>query len=264
MNAKRNAAVCVLLSIAGVAGVAVAAGKKPEPAPANDASSAAVTVDDKTLRKLSMGIGEEIEDFTVVKAEEVESSAGTKSTQYTVLTNGGKKYKCDVMQLSKFGRIASWGMNAEIDAMCTEFSGTSQPAVSNKATAGSSGGGASRKAADAKASTSTPAAAVALDAKNLRKISMAIGEEVEDFTVVKEEEIESSAGTKGMQYTVLTDGGKKYKCDIIGLSKFGKIASWGMNAEMSAMCTDFTSGSKDKGKTNQASCNQLLRAAGKC
>ena len=28
------------------------------------------------------------------------------------------------------------------------------------------------------------------------------------------------------------------------------------------MCTDFTKGSKDKGKTNKASCNALLQAAG--
>jgi hypothetical protein len=62
----------------------------------------------------------------------------------------------------------------------------------------------------------------------------------------------------------MTNGGKKFKCDILEPSKLGKIATWGMGSGAGAMCTDFTKGSSDKGKTNAASCNQLLKAAGKC
>ena len=47
-------------------------------------------------------------------------------------------------------------------------------------------------------------------------------------------------------------------------SKAGRIMTLGMGAGADALCTDFTKGSKDKGKTNSASCNALLRAAGKC
>lgn len=97
-----------------------------------------------------------------------------------------------------------------------------------------------------------------------KKISIAIGEEVRDFTIAHQEGIEAPTGYDGTQYTVRTNSGKTYKCEILEPSGVGKIFTWGMASGAGAMCTDFTKGSKDKGKTNKASCNALLQAAGKC
>ncbi len=100
--------------------------------------------------------------------------------------------------------------------------------------------------------------------KAAKKISMSIGEEVSDFTIMNQQQVDAPAGYDGTQYTVKTKAGKTYKCEILEPSGFGKAMSWGMASGAGAMCTDFTKGSKDKGKTNKASCNDLLRAAGKC
>lgn len=97
-----------------------------------------------------------------------------------------------------------------------------------------------------------------------QKISMAIGHEVGTFSIASQQRIESSGGTDVTQYTVKTKTGKTFKCDIMEPSGFGKVMSWGMASGASAMCTDFTAGSADQGKTNKASCNALLKAAGKC
>ncbi len=97
-----------------------------------------------------------------------------------------------------------------------------------------------------------------------KKISMAISEEVGDFTVISQQSIEAPGGYNGTQYTVKTKAGKTYKCEIMEPSGFGKVMTWGMASGAGAMCTDFTKGSKDKGKMNKASCNALLQAAGKC
>jgi len=102
------------------------------------------------------------------------------------------------------------------------------------------------------------------NSKAARKISLAIGEETSDFTITNQQQVEAPAGYDGTQYTVKTKAGKTYKCEILEPSGFGKAMSWGMASGASAMCTDFTKGSKDKGKTNKASCNALLQAAGKC
>lgn len=40
--------------------------------------------------------------------------------------------------------------------------------------------------------------------------------------------------------------------------------SCSMASRAGALCTDFKQVSQDKGKTNQANCNTLLQAAGKC
>lgn len=107
--------------------------------------------------------------------------------------------------------------------------------------------------------------AVAEDnSKAMKKISMAIGEETDRFTIASQQQTEAPTGYTGTQYTVKTKSGKTYKCEILEPSGFGKAMTWGMASGASAMCTDFTPGSKDKGKTNKASCNDLLRAAGKC
>lgn len=100
--------------------------------------------------------------------------------------------------------------------------------------------------------------------KAMQKISMAIGMETNGFSITGQQAIEAPAGYNGTQYTVKTSAGKTYKCEILEPSGFGKAMTWGMASGASAMCTDFTPGSKDRGKTNKASCNDLLKAAGKC
>ncbi len=245
-----------------------AAGRTPTAQPSggaavNTEAASPAAVSSKTAKKISTAIGEEVEDFVVTKQEEVEAPAGFKGIEYTVETNGGKKYKCEILEPSKAGRALSFGMNTGGDAMCTEFASTgkgqgrrnaSQAAGRTPTTQPSGGAAANTEAA-------SPAA---VSSKTAKKISTAIGEEVEDFVVTKQEEVEAPAGFKGIEYTVETNGGKKYKCEILEPSKAGRALSFGMNTGGDAMCTDFTKGSKGKGKANQASCNALLRAAGKC
>lgn len=100
--------------------------------------------------------------------------------------------------------------------------------------------------------------------KAMQKISMAIGLETSRFTITSQQPVDTPGGYNGTQYTVKTSAGKTYKCEILEPSGFGKVMTWGMASGASAMCTDFTPGSKDRGKTNKASCNDLLKAAGKC
>ena len=121
-----------------------------------------------------------------------------------------------------------------------------------------------RPASNQAGTTLHQAASAAVSDKVAKKISQAIGEEIEDFVVTAQQEIEAPVGYKGTEYTVATGGGKKFKCEILEPSKAGKIITWGMGSGGDAMCTDFTKGSKNRGKTNSASCNALLRAAGKC
>lgn len=100
--------------------------------------------------------------------------------------------------------------------------------------------------------------------KAKKKISMAIGEDVGEFTITNQQSVETPGGYNGTEYTVKTNSGKTFKCEIMEPSVLGQVMTWGMASGTSAMCTDFTKGSKDKGKTNKASCNALLKAAGKC
>jgi uncharacterized protein affecting Mg2+/Co2+ transport len=204
----------------------------------------------KAAKKISKAIGEEIGDFTVTAQEAVDAPTGYKGTQYTVMTKGGTKFKCEILEPSKLGKIATWGMGSGADAMCTEFS---KEAKTRNETSGV-------------AVSVAPAAVEPMPVtdKAAKKISKALGEEIGDFTVTAQEATDAPTGYKGTQYTVMTNGGKKFKCDILEPSKLGKIATWGMGSGADAMCTDFTKGSSEKGKTNSASCNQLLRAAGKC
>ena len=97
-----------------------------------------------------------------------------------------------------------------------------------------------------------------------KKISMAIGQEIGQFSITSQQKIDAPAGYDGTQYAVKTNSGKSYKCEILEMSGFGKAMTWGMGTGAGAMCTDFTKGSADAGKTNKASCNALLKAAGKC
>ncbi|WP_026603690.1 hypothetical protein [Methylomonas sp. 11b] len=97
-----------------------------------------------------------------------------------------------------------------------------------------------------------------------KKISMAIGREIGNFKISNSQATEAPAGYNGTQYTVKTNDGATFKCEILEPSGFGKFATWGMASGADAMCTDFTKGSSDIGKTNNASCNALLRAADKC
>lgn len=93
---------------------------------------------------------------------------------------------------------------------------------------------------------------------------MAIGQEISDFTIASQVKIDAPGGYDGTQYSVKTNTGKTYKCDILEASGFGKVITFGTSVGAGAMCTDFTKGSADAGKTNAASCNALLKAAGRC
>ena len=231
----------------------------------NIAEAPAAVGSEKAAKKISKAIGEEVEDFVITGQEEVEAPTGYKGMQYTVNTSSGKEFKCEILEPSKLGKLVTWGMGSGADAMCTEFKGAGkgqatpfagQPAALASAAPKASSGGAA-----AEVEATTP---VAVNDKALKKISKSIGEEIEHFRVTKQEEMEAPTGYNGVQYTVQTNSGSKYKCEILEPSKLGKIATWGMGSGADAMCTDFTKGSRDKGKTSQASCNALLRAAGKC
>lgn len=225
------------------------------------ATAASQAATDKAMKKISKAIGEEIGDFTVTAQEAVDAPTGYKGTQYTVMTNGGTKFKCEILEPSKLGKIATWGMGSGADAMCTEFSssGSDKASQKNKETK-------TRNETSGVPASVAPAAVepIPVTDKAAKKISKSIGEEIGDFTVTAQEATDAPTGYKGTQYTVMTNGGKKFKCDILEPSKLGKIATWGMGSGADAMCTDFTKGSSEKGKTNAASCNQLLKAAGKC
>lgn len=102
------------------------------------------------------------------------------------------------------------------------------------------------------------------NSKAQQKISMAIGQEVGQFNITSQQKIDAPMGQNGAQYAVQTKAGKSYKCDIYEPSGFGNVVMWGAAVGSSAMCTDFTKGSADAGKTNAASCNALLKAANRC
>ena len=112
--------------------------------------------------------------------------------------------------------------------------------------------------------TSTSNASAEGSNKAEKKISMAIGREIGNFKITNSQVTEAPTGYNGMQYTVKTDDGATFKCEILEPSGLGKVATWGMASGADAMCTDFTRGSSNIGKTNNANCNALLRAAGKC
>lgn len=102
------------------------------------------------------------------------------------------------------------------------------------------------------------------NSKAEKKISMSIGQEVGEFAITGHQKIDAPGGYDGTLYTVKTNDGKMFKCEILEPSGFGKVMTFGMASGAGAMCTDFTKGSKDAGKTNKANCNALLKAAGKC
>ena len=93
---------------------------------------------------------------------------------------------------------------------------------------------------------------------------MAIGREISKFKITNSQATEAPTGYNGMQYTVKTDDGATFKCDIFEPTGFVKVMTFGGGAGVSALCTDFSKGSSNTGKTNNAGCNALLRAAGKC
>lgn len=112
--------------------------------------------------------------------------------------------------------------------------------------------------------TSTSNASAEGSNKAEQEISMAIGREIGNFKITNSQVTEAPTGYNGMQYTVKTDDGATFKCEILEPSGLGKVATWGMASGADAMCTDFTRGSSNIGKTSNANCNALLRAAGKC
>ena len=255
---KRDAAVAIFLSLllaSGVSRVANAHAAEGTSGASESAATGSIPVDSKAARKISLAIGEDVDDFVVIAQEQVESSAGTNATQYTVRTNGGRHYKCQIIEPSRAGKFFSFGTASGADALCTQFAAQS----GNGQVVGT--GHAEKRNAEAGPPTT---GAITISDKARKKISMAIGEETDRFAVTKQEDVESSVGMKGTEYTVRTDGGKTYKCQILEPSKLGKLVTFGTAGGADALCTDFTKGSKDQGKTNQANCNALLRAAHKC
>lgn len=226
-------------------------------APAEADGKEAPQLSDKAAKKISMAIGEEVGDFAVTNQEEVESSAGSKATEYTVRTNRGKTYKCQIIEPSRAGKFFSFGTAASGDALCTQFSG----ATGGKGRAAPAPAGKAGSATGAKPKSTAP---IAVSDKVAKKISSAIGVEPSQFVVTAQEDVEANAGQKATEYTVHTHSGKTYKCQIFEASRLGKIATFGTAGSSDALCTDFTKGSRDQGKTNQAACNALLRAAHKC
>lgn len=232
---------------------------KPAVPQAEADTKEAPQLSDKAAKKISMAIGEEVGDFAVTNQEEVESSAGSKATEYTVRTNRGKTYKCQIIEPSRAGKFFSFGTAASGDALCTQFSGAT--GGKGRAAAAPAPAGKAGSATGAKPKSTAP---IAVSDKVAKKISSAIGVEPSQFVVTAQEDVEANAGQKATEYTVHTNGGKTYKCQIFEASRLGKIATFGTAGSSDALCTDFTKGSRDQGKTNQAACNALLRAAHKC
>ncbi|KAF1708664.1 hypothetical protein [Pseudoxanthomonas sacheonensis] len=258
---KRNAATTAVLFLLLAGGGpttsnADARDAETRPDAGGSGGTDAIDVSDKAARKISMALGEEINDFVVTGQEDVESAAGSNATQYTVRTSGGRNYKCQIIEPSRAGKFFSFGTAAGADALCTEFGDSNVNETRTANTSGGKGG--------SSGSRSEPVAPVTISDKAAKKISMAIGEDTDRFVVTKQEDVESSVGMKGTEYTVRTNGGRTYKCQVLEPSKLGKLVSFGTAGGADALCTDFTKGSRDQGKTNQANCNALLRAAHKC
>lgn len=250
------AALCLLAS-----GIATSADARVRDARMDQGNTAqekeeAVQVNEKVMRKISMGIGEEIDQFSVTQLEQVEAAAGSKTTEYTVRSNAGRTYKCQIIEPSRVGKILSLGTAASADALCAEFSGSAGGKLGAKRASGAGNGAVGMVPKDRKA--------IPVDPKVAKKISMAIGEETDRFIVTAQDAVDASVGMKGADYTVRTSSGKTFKCQILEPSRLGKIVTFGTVGSADALCTDFTPGSKDRGKTNQANCNALLRAARKC
>ena len=233
---------------------------KPTAAAAATQAEAEETVQlsDKAAKKISMAIGEDVGDFVVTRQEAVEAPAGNKATEYTVRTQRGRSYKCQIIEPSRAGKIFSFGTAGGGDALCTEFAG---PAGGKGRAAAAPAGKGGSPAAGAKPK---PGAPLAVSDKVAKKISTAIGVEPSQFVVTAQEDVEANVGQRATEYTVHTNAGKTYKCQIIEASRLGRIATFGTAGSADALCTDFTKGSRDQGKTNQAACNALLRAAHKC
>lgn len=256
-----TATALVVLSLLG-SGLSdsASAGARPAAKPAATEAEAedAVQLSDKAAKKISMAIGEEVGDFVVTRQEAVDAPAGNKATEYTVRTQRGRSYKCQIIEPSRAGKIFSFGTAGGGDALCTEFAG---PAGGKGRAAAAPAGKGGSPAAGAKPK---PAAPIAVGDKIAKKISTAIGVEPSQFVVTAQESVEANVGQRATEYTVRTNAGKTYKCQIIEASRLGKIATFGTAGMADALCTDFTKGSRDQGKTNQAACNALLRAAHKC
>ena len=258
MKAVKPTLIVVFLLLSGISIPAVAGARdaRADQSGTPQEMDQAVQVNEKVMRKISMGIGEEVGEFTITRQEEVEAAAGSKATAYTVRSNAGKTYKCQIIEPSRVGKILSFGTAASSDALCTEFSGPAGGKTGTKRNSGTGNGAA--------VTVPNDRPAIPVDPKVARKISMAIGEESANFVVTAQDSVDASVGMKGTDYTVRTNSGKTFKCQILEPSRLGKIVTFGTVGSADALCTDFTKGSKDRGKTNQASCNALLRAARKC
>lgn len=90
--------------------------------------------------------------------------------------------------------------------------------------------------------------------------SASIGRQVGDFTIT-----EKTEGTGGrIDYKVRTKDGVNYSCLMYSATGFQKAMSFGQTPNSSAICTQMVKGSTPAAAAPAASCNVLLKAAGKC
>ena len=253
---KCDAAMAMILSLllAGGASHAAAAGNRPANGPSGASGPVAtgsIQVDGKAARKISMAIGGS-RRFRRHRAGAGRVRRGSNATQYTVRTSSGRYYKCQIIEPSRAGKFFSFGTAAGADALCTEFGGSNGNGTRS---ANAPGGNSSARP--------EPAAAVR-DQRQGRE---------EDFDGDRRNRSlhGDQAGRRGIfrwheGHRIYGQDGwwKDHKCQVLEPSKLGKLVTVSEWSAVDALCTDFTKGSRGQGKTNQANCNALLRAAHKC
>ena len=92
-----------------------------------------------------------------------------------------------------------------------------------------------------------------------QRTSAAIGREVGTFTIVKTGE--ESGGR--INYTAKTKDGQSYQCYMYSATGFQKAMSFGQTPNSDAICTQMGKGSSAESRP-AATCNGLLKAAGRC
>lgn len=88
---------------------------------ASNPSNGAGQDNSKAIKKISMAIGVETSEFAIVKQQASDAPTGYDGIEYTVKTTSGRTYKCEILEPSGVGKIATLGMASGADAMCTDF-----------------------------------------------------------------------------------------------------------------------------------------------
>lgn len=131
MNVERTMAWLVSAAVGGLM-VGCAGNIGRTTGTASEASTSASTASAKTdenakaERKISMAIGAEVGSFALTGQKEVDAPTGFIGTEYSVQTAGGETYKCEILEPSGLGKLATWGMASGAAAMCTNFTEASK------------------------------------------------------------------------------------------------------------------------------------------